>query len=72
MKTIQFKRLAALAVALLATLITARGQIYVSVNNGFDGDAAVGEWNLNGTLVGQSAGIDVGNGFPKRYGSVWR
>jgi hypothetical protein len=48
---IKSKRPAALAVALLALLVTARGQIFVSVNNGFNGLSAVGEYNLNGTPV---------------------
>jgi hypothetical protein len=70
---IKSKRPAALAVALLAMLVTARGQIFVSVNNGFNGLSAVGEYNLNGTPVNTSliTGLNVPSGIVVSGGNLF-
>jgi hypothetical protein len=67
MNLIQFnpthlKRTTALAVAFLAMLVTARGQLYVTSENGFAGDASLGAYNLNGSAINASL-IPEGGGL---------
>ena len=48
------KRPAALALVLMAMLVTARGQLFVTSENGFANDASLGEYNLDGSAINAS------------------